>query len=177
MGIWPLVPSPSEQSRVRPGRARRPGSRSRPGPWCCARRPGQASPKTPSRSPTPTPHRPPPPPLTPTLPPPDSGTQLRGRWRPSRRAQRRCSGRLIHGMCSLVHPVPRGPATQPEPQAPTGRQRPWSGREEPFSWAEECNRQQFPCQCPGVSRILAEACRQGSQGSRTHLPSRRGQQG
>lgn len=132
------------------------------GPWCCAWRPGQASPKTPSRSPTPTPRRPPPPPLTPTLPPPALGTQLRGPcWRPLRRAQRRCSGRLIHGMCSLVTPCQGGPRPSRSRRPRTGGKGPGQGGRSPSPGPRNAIGSSFRASVPGSpgswQRLVARA--------------------
>lgn len=140
-GLWPRVPSPSEQTRVRPGRSRRPGSHSRPAVLCVAARPGQSQDTL--RSPTP-PQRPPPPPPIPTPACPGSGTQLRGRWRPSRRAPRRCSGRLIHGMCNLVTPCQGGPR-------PSRSRRPRAGGKGPGRGGRSPS--------PGPRNAIGSSCR------------------
>lgn len=93
------------------------------GPLWCAWRPGQASPKTPSRSPTPTPHRPPPYPLTRPSPAPSIGHPVA--W-PLATSQVGPATLLWPAHARHVqpgHPVPRVPATQPKPQAPTWRQK------------------------------------------------------
>lgn len=165
MGIWPLVPSPSEQSRVRPGRARRPGSRSRPVVLCVAARPGQASPKTPSRSPTPTP---PPSSSTPPLPPLSrpltrAPSCVGGRWRPSRRAQRRCSGRLIHGMCSLVTPCQGAPRPSRSRRPRPGGKGPGQGGRSPSPGPRNAIGSSFRASVPGCpgswQRLVAGAPR------------------
>lgn len=127
------------------------------GPWCCAWRPGQASPKTPSRSPTPTPHRPPSPPL----PPPAWGTQLRGPWRPSRRAPRRCSGRLIHGMCSLVSACQGGPPPSRSRRPGPGGKGPGHGGRSPSPGPRNAIGSRFRASVPGSpgswQRLVARA--------------------
>lgn len=132
------------------------------GPRCCAWRPGQASPKTPSA--------PPPPPATPLLHPsvphssapwpPASGAESRGRWRPARRAQRRCSGRLIHGMRSLVTPCQGGPRPSRSRRPRPGGKGPGQGGRSPS---------------PGPRNAIGSSCRAsvpGSPGSRQSLVAR-----
>lgn len=156
----PLAPCPV------PFGANTGSARAVPAPWkplsaprCCAWRPGQASPKTPSA--------PPPPPTTALLHPsvPHSSAPCIGSpvaWP---------LATFEAGPATLLwpahprhaqpgHPVPRGPATQPEPQAPTGRQGPGQGGRSPS---------------PGPRNAIGSGCRAsvpGSPGSWQRLVAR-----